>query len=671
MSRNGEINIFQINYRLLQFINYKKFDYYKDEFKKRIKIFTDEYTNSVDDIKSISKKEYIVDIIIPLFYLIYGYVYKKYNEKQIERRNVNNNQLICNMFNFFFDHKNPAIIKANAYYYIRFKQEKEDDKKSNTSNIYLLGYFKNQNESIKNFLKNFIIKYLDKCFDIEEYNKVILIKNNIDEMGKNIKNILEITNKIIKDATITKLTTNSLTYINNITTETKNIENFTLIKLLNEILKLNSYQEIKNILDYIYKIQENIYNINKNALFLNKDVNLIKLEDISVVKYNELKEKYYNEYKEYSKLKEKKDIVKKNIDLLIKNNDSEIELLQDLFQELQKSILNSNKTDILLKSKTNVFLKSIKEYDNDITNIINNILNNLFSESSNKISESSNKNSELTINNYFNKISENTNYLNQSVQLYFLSLIINNGYKYTYLNDITMLNNGKLSNISNNKLEKYDNLNINKIQDIFIENLRKYKKKLVTVTEENNRKIQDYTIELSKLPFLNDLKKPDFNVKLNQNIEKKIENKKKEYNTDFKKSKELLTELNMLNKRNKIISLSRNNSTKILPTTTLGKTTPESTSIGTTPTSATIGKTPTSATIGKTSTSATIGTTETNTSIATTPKNSIDTITTSTNAKTTPKNSSIATTLTNTSIATTPISTSIKLENKGKISNIN
>ena len=546
MSRKGEINIFQINYRLLQFINYKKFDYFKDEFKHRIKIFTDQYLYSVPNIKSISKKEYIENIIIPLFYLIYGYVYKKYNEKQIESRNINNNQLICNMFNYFFEHKNPAIVKANAYYYLRFKQEKEDDKKSNTSNIYLLGYFKNQNDDIKNFLNNYIIKYLDKCFDIEEYSKVILIKNNIEEMGKSVKNIIDIYLTQFKPYS--------------------GINDLTIIDALNDTLYNKLYPEINDILYYINNIQKNIYNINKNALFLNDNVKLIKLEEISINKYNEIKDEYDIKYNQYSELKKKKDIIKKNIGLLIKNNDAEIELLQDLFKELQKS--NSNLTKNNKSNKTKIFLKSVKEYDDDITKIIYTILHYLFIDdygdyvaaniskvpsfysikggyyenvlksmsNMQKLNTTLNLN-KITIKNNFSKLkelnSENNNYLNQCLQLYFLSLIINNRYKYKYLNDITMLYNGKLNDKLNDELKEYDQLNISKIQDVFIEKLRKYKKNLVKINKENEEKMENYKIELSKLPILNDLKKPEFESKLSEsnkeNIEKNIKEKKINY----------------------------------------------------------------------------------------------------------------------------------------------
>jgi len=147
-----DIYIYRFNYRLLNFIAYKnnsigindhKKDYFDKEFINRINIFKNTFKEYIQTATlkgpNIDKqKNRIIDnYIIPLSYLIYGYIYTKYNDKQKEKRNFINNNLAFNMFDYFFNHHNPVVLKANAYYYLRFKTEKEQLEKNNSNNLYL------------------------------------------------------------------------------------------------------------------------------------------------------------------------------------------------------------------------------------------------------------------------------------------------------------------------------------------------------------------------------------------------------------------------------------------------------------------------------------------------------------------------------------------------------
>ena len=184
-----KIDIYRFNYRLLNFIA-KKDDYFDKEFTNRINIFKKFFKQYIQKGSLVNpnidkQQNRILDnYIIPLSYLIYGYIYTKYNDMQKEKRNIINNNLAFNMFDYFFNHNNPAVLRANAYYYLRFKAEKEQID-SNNNNIYLFNYFKEQKNTLNLFIKNFIIDtYINKYLSItEEYDKY----NNINTEYNKIK----------------------------------------------------------------------------------------------------------------------------------------------------------------------------------------------------------------------------------------------------------------------------------------------------------------------------------------------------------------------------------------------------------------------------------------------------------------------------------------------------
>ena len=553
-------NPYLLNYRLLQFLANNK-DYFNNEFLKRIEIFKNKFINSnkiktdtLENSNKIEQKQRIIDnYIIPLSYLIYGYIYTKYYDIQREKMNIKNNALIFKMYESFFSHKNPAIKRANAYYYLRFQKENDDLKRGNGNGIYLFNFFKTEKTTINKFLKDYIIDtYITKYLDIEdEYNKIKDISGEYEKIDKystiiidNYKKIKEqklsknkkekidtlaATESESTDATVATTetestvstipsSTNAKLLINNNTLYKK-----TFIKLINELLEdnklfINFKKEINIILDNFNNIQNSINIINNKIIELSDNIsqiNIINIEDLSksIINTNRNEVMKINNTIEI-KYKNNKDIIK-NINLLIKNNEAQIEQYNDLYNELFKmnKINKTNKTKINIVNKSLLIPKIMEYYKNSIIYIES--IEKLLKQKTKNISSSAH----LTTQNISIQKGDANNNPNNSpsnnlfniLSLYFYGLKINFNYENKYILCILNqppANNSGILNITNTITDK---------QRIFIDTIREYKKTQTNNNEVKTEQLKTFENEIKKLIPLN-IEKLELDNTLNNTI---------------------------------------------------------------------------------------------------------------------------------------------------------
>jgi hypothetical protein len=559
------INPYEFNYRLLHYIVDKR-DYFDNEFINRINIFkkmfkkknplnNDQYVktgNLKNNNKNTQIDRMVDNYMIPLSYLVYGYIYTKYTDIEREKRNLKNNEIAFNMFKYFFDHKNPAIIRANAYYYLRFQKENEELERGNSNNIYLFDYLKTYKTDMNNFLDGYILTYINTYFDVNdeyenlknidiEFSKMkvnlfriikdfIKIKSNIKSVsgsasgsasgtvsapapasGKsNNKNkkIINMLNAFKNYNSINENTFKGIIGSSNI--NTKKI--FDIVKSildLNENIIINNEKEIINILDNFNEIQESVNKINEYILNLNGKNELLIFEDISINYYFDKYKKYNEMYNEIQGKKKNQNELIEKINIIKRNNIGQIELYEDLFKELYKPKTEKN------SKKISKYFENVQKYYEEIIKNIYTILNKLSigipspsnspsyykNSSLNKIETelySKNLNSLKTID---LNIDSNDNYLNIILQLFLTGLAIEYRLEFKYLSYITNIiddkNNPYLKDIT------IEPKIINEIQDTYLEKLRNYKKNLSNKDKDKIKNLEELQENINKLPKLN------------------------------------------------------------------------------------------------------------------------------------------------------------------------
>ena len=369
-----------INYRILD--NYKNSTFFNDVFMNQINNIIKKYTeNNIVLTKNIKpdqhkeqKRIIITNNIIPLSYLIYGYIYTKFYNFQLRKETFLMNNFNYEMYKFIFNHKNPIIKKVNVFFYNEF--EKVKNTKNNISKNSLIKNIINENNNIIQFialLENLLKKennnpfYINICDNI--LKDIISIENILESLkplfeqiinilkglsDKSSVELIDILNYLMKnEASNTKTNTNTKTkkiyYYQNIFNiiYTLNDENKLLIKFQYEnIFKIYLY----NILPIIEKINMNIIQIKDNNIFNN----IIKYDEFNLSNLSNCKNFINNKKNDYQKINiEMNDKINLLID--IKNN---IDDQNDLYTDLPKKEENNNpffneliKYNINIKSK--------------------------------------------------------------------------------------------------------------------------------------------------------------------------------------------------------------------------------------------------------------------------------------------------------------------------------
>jgi len=127
----------------------------KDELKDRVVTTFISEPKKVNKLTKLSheelhKKNMMIYYIIPLVYLIYSYVYIKFNKQQKLRIMYRETKLTYEMYAFLFDRRNPVIKKVNVYFHETFKKE---DKIQSVDDKKLLGPMIDNKKQIIDFLQ--------------------------------------------------------------------------------------------------------------------------------------------------------------------------------------------------------------------------------------------------------------------------------------------------------------------------------------------------------------------------------------------------------------------------------------------------------------------------------------------------------------------------------------
>jgi len=501
-----------INYQILK--DYKNSSFYKDIFIKQINNIITKYTTSniiiTSNIKSgqqnDQKKIIIENNLIPLSYLIYGYIYTKYYKFQLRKETTIMNNLNYEMYKFVFSHKNPIVKNVNIFFYNEFKKEVKTNV-NNTEKNAMIKTIINENNSINkcltfmaNLLKSgnndkinidicdIILEDIEDC--IENLN---IIKSNY---FNEIKNILD---KIsIKNTNITTLIS-SLEFLN---------ENINYYKIFDEIYKLNIDNKIK-IKNY-YEKSYNLYfdtilpkidNINKNLLKINdEDIinNYISYDKFTIYNLNQLKEKYIinkEKYDDSFKILKEKIIIINDITNNINNQN-----------KLYENLSNINKNN---KNNITQFYNELDKYNYNINENIKVLFAKLFNDNKDYFNSNSNSNDFILLFEYF-KIRNN---INDSIPIIYNSLFVT---IFIYIIYIYQKSENKYINIIIN----------NKNPDIFIIDID-YNKDIKSIINYYNSIIKKYKIN----------KKIKINIDYLNQFQKKLIKDKNNFNISFKEVK--------------------------------------------------------------------------------------------------------------------------------------
>ena len=314
---------------------------------------------------SISSDTYI----IPLLYLIYAYIYVKYNKIEKYSENKKNNILNVDILKIIFSHKNPAIKNVNVFLYNSFNKKnnknnklvenKNENKNENTSKLKFLMENSSINDKILNILNKIKIIWNKEEEHINEYIEIIL------DFLENFVDVLNFFNKIIKEPVpvITKISNiRSINIENNdefnkliISLNNLNLTDKNNIKIYNE--KLNNLMQLLNkikLYDTIKLIDENIkkkfydkfliecktFNNNTDSIII-YDKPALDTQFNSINKYNEIN-----------------GVKRTNIDELIIEFDNK----KDLFEKL--NLPNINFKNDSYKSELTQINKNILEGNN-------------------------------------------------------------------------------------------------------------------------------------------------------------------------------------------------------------------------------------------------------------------------------------------------------------------
>lgn len=126
--------------------------------------------------------------IIPLLYLIYAYIYVKYNKIEKYSENKKNNVLSVDTLKIIFSHKNPAIKNVNVFLYNSFNKKDNknnklvENKNENTSKLKFLMENSSINDKILNVLNKIKIIWDKEEEPVNEYIEIILdfLENFVD-----------------------------------------------------------------------------------------------------------------------------------------------------------------------------------------------------------------------------------------------------------------------------------------------------------------------------------------------------------------------------------------------------------------------------------------------------------------------------------------------------------
>ena len=89
-------------------------------------------TNNIKKNDQKRQKEVMIrNNIIPLSYLLYGYIYNVFYTNQLRKEKSIMNNLEVEMYKFVFSVENPIIKKINVFFYNIFDEEKKKDSKIN------------------------------------------------------------------------------------------------------------------------------------------------------------------------------------------------------------------------------------------------------------------------------------------------------------------------------------------------------------------------------------------------------------------------------------------------------------------------------------------------------------------------------------------------------------
>jgi hypothetical protein len=174
----------------LSVLNKKKLEE-NDEYKKLPK---NNKNNTKFRVKyaSVSSDTYI----IPLLYLIYAYIYVKYNKIEKYSENKKNNVLSVDTLKIIFSHKNPAIKNVNVFLYNSFNKKDNknnklvENKNENTSKLKFLMENSSINDKILNVLNKIKIIWDKEEEPVNEYIEIIL------EFLENFVDVLQFLKKI-------------------------------------------------------------------------------------------------------------------------------------------------------------------------------------------------------------------------------------------------------------------------------------------------------------------------------------------------------------------------------------------------------------------------------------------------------------------------------------------
>ena len=392
----------------------------------------------------------IVYYIIPLIYLIYSYVYIKFNKEQKLQLSYAERKLKFEMFSFMFDLKNPIIKKINVFLYQTFNTKNKEEVNVQTN---ILNNIISTKDKVVAFIKFMNEKIVDDDY-IKEFKILEIISKNIGLIKEEFKKIKD------NYKEYTKNTPDDNTLLDNL------IDNFK--KTIPENNKLNTYIETSRSLDRKFNNIVNYVNeINQNIILL-KDLEYVEILDINkinTVYINNLEKNYNNkcnDKKEKSNLQ--KEIIKKNEQLIILLN-SEIEIYERIFSLNSKidgyNIKVTKYRNIITKSKDSFYkliyniLKEIKLPNliliDNTSNVIYNKLNTY------NLEHITNNNENINITTLFG--------------IFFISMFLYKDSEYSYLE--TILNNSpNLDRIKKNIDKQKD------IQFEFVDIFRLYKNNL-------------------------------------------------------------------------------------------------------------------------------------------------------------------------------------------------
>ena len=351
---------------------YPNTEYY-DKFKEDLMNVQERYqtlvnnsnigNNSNSNKKKLHNFRIIRNYIIPLSYIIYSFIYIKYQKQQINIQLRLENDLTYDMLSkYFFNYKNPIIKKINVFFYQSLEGKDGKNIKNNNnkieedniiSNLTING--NNINQKIITFLGviNDTLPIDDlgkKCNDI--FNGLTNLKKNIENIFTNFDSIKT---QITTSNPVNSLRLNSIYSQGNIDEILDNISYYknNTIFADYELLYNQCISQYKNILRDLNKINLNILYFN---LRNGKEVNSIIQNNISKSKINEYLEEYNKKKEEINKSNETYKTIEDNNNSIIKYLEDKTELIKEFLKfnnNSNKTILNNYFNEIFESKKKN------------------------------------------------------------------------------------------------------------------------------------------------------------------------------------------------------------------------------------------------------------------------------------------------------------------------------